>query len=46
MFTWNVVRGNRANLLLNYGYGGGLGVHGGGPLELSHNIYANNEAND
>jgi hypothetical protein len=41
-FTWNIVRGNRANLLLTYGAGGGL-IAGGGPLELSHNSYADNE---
>jgi hypothetical protein len=45
LFTWNIVRGNRANLLLNYGTGGGLHA-GGGPLELSHNTYTDNEAHD
>jgi hypothetical protein len=45
LFTWNVVRNNQANLLLSYGYGGGLAV-GGGPLELSHNVYAYNQAKD
>ena len=42
LFTWNIVRGNRADVLLTYGTAGGLFV-GGGPLELSHNIYANNQ---
>lgn len=44
-FNWNIVRGNRANLLLNYGTGGGLHASGS-PLELSHNTYADNEAHD
>jgi hypothetical protein len=45
LFTWNVIRNNQANLLLSYGYAGGLSV-GGGPLELSHNVYANNQSKD
>ena len=44
LFTWNVIRSNQANLLLTYGQGGGMSA-GGGPLELSHNIYSNNASN-
>jgi hypothetical protein len=41
LFTWNLVRGNRAATLLNYGYGGGLLVLSG-QAELNRNVYANN----
>ena len=44
LFTWNVIRNNQANLLLTYGQGGGMAI-GGGPLELSYNVYANNASN-
>ena len=45
VFTWNIVRNNRANLMLDYGTAGGL-CAGGGPLELSHNIYAGNQSDE
>jgi hypothetical protein len=46
LFTWNVVRGNRAGDLLNYGSAGGIGLDGGRLVELSHNIYANNQTKE
>jgi hypothetical protein len=45
LFTWNLVRGNRAGDLISYGQGGGI-TTSGGPMELSHNVYANNMALD
>jgi hypothetical protein len=46
LFTWNVVRGNRAGDLLNYGSAGGIGLHSGRAVELSHNVYGNNQTKD
>lgn len=43
LFTWNIVRGNRSGLQLNYGYGGGMCVSGTA-LELNRNVYADNQA--
>ena len=43
LFTWNIVRDNQAGVSSTDSRGGGVNV-GGGPLELSHNVYANNEA--
>jgi hypothetical protein len=42
LFTWNVVRGNHAATLLNYGYGGGVLVNAG-QAELNRNVYTNNQ---
>lgn len=43
LFTWNIVRGNIANLFQDYGGGGGIWA-GGGQIELSHNSYSDNES--
>jgi hypothetical protein len=45
LFTWNLVRSNRSCLLSTYGYAGGIWVSGN-QLELSHNIYTDNQALD
>lgn len=45
LFTWNIVRDNTSGDMVTYGEVAGVGV-GGGPVELSHNIYAYNIAKD
>jgi len=45
LFTWNIVVGNTAGNLSSWGGAGGL-YAGGGPVELSHNIYSYNQAKD
>jgi len=42
VFTWNIVRNNQAGGAVPDSCGGGVKLDGG-PLELSHNVYASNE---
>lgn len=48
VFTWNIIRNNRAGNLVDYGRAGGIitGSTTGSQVELSHNVYAGNQAKD